>query len=443
MRLDKWQEEILNAKGHVLLCTGRQVGKTTIFARKAAEYMISFPGSSIIVVSLTEDQAQLMIIMVLDYLQRKERETKTKIVGPGQSSKTKNKIILRNKSQILARPVGNTGDAVRGFTANVLIIDEASRMPELMWTAAMPTLATTSGEIWMCSTPFGKQGYFWDCFNNAQLKKSEMYKVFYVNTWDVYHDRPIADDWTEIKKKRAIEFLEEQKKTMSTLQFGQEYLGLFVEDLARFISDEIIEKACVLKSRAVHITGREYYLGLDVARMGGDEIAFEGLDKIDDKHIEQIQNDVEKNKPLTWTAEMVITYNRLYNYQKIGIDTTGVGSGVFDILYAEDSTKRKIVSIENAQKPIEYHWDKEKTKRLMKEEMYLNLRTMLEKGYLKLFNDDNVKLSLRSLQEAYEISDSGTTRYRIFGNYTHIVEGLIRAAWLAKEKVNKLVIDYI
>ena len=70
MQLDKWQEEILNAKGHVLLCTGRQVGKTTIFARKASEYMISFPGSSIIVVSLTEDQAQLMIIMVLDYLEK-------------------------------------------------------------------------------------------------------------------------------------------------------------------------------------------------------------------------------------------------------------------------------------------------------------------------------------------------------------------------------------
>ena len=439
MQLDLWQEDILSTKGHVQLCTGRQVGKTTIFARKAAEYMISHPKCSIIVVSLTEDQAQLMILMTLDYIQKKEKK-KDELLEPGMRNQTKNKITLRNKSTILARPVGNTGDAVRGFTGDVLIIDEASRMPELMWTAAMPTLATTGGEIWMCSTPFGKKGYFYECF----LNKSERYKVVHVNTWDVYHDRPISAGWTEEKKGKAIQFLEEQKKDMTVLQFGQEYLGLFVEDLSRFISDKLIEESCVLKLRDKFIPNREYYLGLDVARMGGDEITFEGLEKFNDKRIEHVQNDVERNKPLTWTADMVKAYNSSYQYQKIGIDTTGVGSGVFDMLYTDDSTKRKIVSIENAQKPIEYGWDKEKMRKLMKEEMYLNLKNMLEKGYLKLLKDDNVKLSLRSLQESYEVSESsGVQRYRVFGNYTHIVEGLIRAAWLAKEKSIKLMFDYI
>ena len=175
MQLDQWQDEILDYSGNILLNTGRQVGKTTIFAQKAGDYMMKNPGSRIIVVSLTEDQAQLMIIMTLDYLEKNDK----KWIAKGKYKPTKNKIRLTNKSQILARPVGNTGDAVRGFTGDVLIVDEASRMPELMWTAAKPTLATTGGQIWMCSTPFGKQGYFYECW----LNKNDRFKIWHVNTW--------------------------------------------------------------------------------------------------------------------------------------------------------------------------------------------------------------------------------------------------------------------
>jgi hypothetical protein len=155
--LDKWQVDVLNAKGHFLLCTGRQVGKTTIFAIKAAEHMINNPKSRIIVVSLTEDQAQLIIIMILNYL---EKNYKDRIAKPYSKNITKNKIVLKNGSQVLSRPVGQTGDAVRGFTGDILIIDEASRMPESVFTASKPTLLTTGGKIWMCSTLLEERAIF-------------------------------------------------------------------------------------------------------------------------------------------------------------------------------------------------------------------------------------------------------------------------------------------
>ena len=76
----------------------------------------------------------------------------------------------------------------------------------------------------------------------------------------------------------------------------------------------------------------------------------------------------------------------------------------------------------------------------------MNLLALLEQGRLKLLNNDNIKLSLRSLQYEYTF-DKDTygniiKKFRIFGNYTHIAEGLIRAAWLAKEKSIKLWVDY-
>jgi len=54
--------------------------------------------------------------------------------------------------------------------------------------------------------------------------------------------------------------------------------------------------------------------------------------------------------------------------------------------------------------------------------MYLNLQILMEKGEIKLLDDDEVKASLASIQH-----DEG----KIFGSYSHVAEGIIRAAWLA------------
>ena len=178
LKLDSWQEDVLNHHGDFLLCTGRRVGKTQIMAIKAVEEMIKNKNTHIVVASLTEDQAQLIIMMALIYL---EQNYKPWIRKPYSTNVTKGKIALNNGSQILARPVGQTGDAIRGFNANVLILDEVSRFNELILLAATPILLTTGGQIWMCSTPFGKKGFFWEQFNLAyNLKDPDArFKVFY------------------------------------------------------------------------------------------------------------------------------------------------------------------------------------------------------------------------------------------------------------------------
>ena len=56
--LDDWQEEIIKHDGNILLCTGRQVGKTLTFARKSAEFAINNPKSQpIVMIATTESQA--------------------------------------------------------------------------------------------------------------------------------------------------------------------------------------------------------------------------------------------------------------------------------------------------------------------------------------------------------------------------------------------------
>ena len=422
---DKWQQEVLEHKGHFLLCTGRQVGKTTTFARKAAERMISQREARIIVVSLTEDQAQLMIIMVLTFLEKNYK----KLISKGKKAPTKNKIQLTNGSQILARPVGNTGDAVRGFTGDVLIIDEASRMPESMFIAAKPTLLTTGGELWICSTPAGKQGYFFNCFIN----KHNRFKVFHISSEEVIEKREISDTWTLTQRTEALRLLDEEKLDMTELQYGQEYLGLFQEDLQRLFTDEMIDKRCTLQKTKRIDKNVMHFCGIDIARLGADEGTFEVLDRMENKKLRHVESIVTKKQLTTQTYDRLLALDVVWNFKQIGIDVGSgtLGVGLWDFLL-RSPVKRKIVDLDNKKRNLDHRGEKQTA--LLMEDMYSNLLMLMERDEIRLLDDDNVRMSLASVQWQYIQKPGQKTKIKIFGNYTHIVEGIVRAAWLATQK---------
>ena len=61
--------------------------------------------------------------------------------------------------------------------------------------------------------------------------------------------------------------------------------------------------------------------------------------------------------------------------------------------------------------------------------MSINLKTLMERGKIKLFDDARVKQSLRSMQYDY-----GDGKLKIYGNYSHIFEAIKRAAHCLKDK---------
>lgn len=421
--LDDWQKDIIEEDGNVLLCTGRQVGKTMTLSHKAGKYMIEHPNTNIIVVSLTEDQAQLIIIMILDFLERTDKGK----IHKGKKKPTKSTITLTNGSKVIARPVGNTGDSVRGFTGDILIVDEASRMPELMWIAAKPTLLTTGGKIWMCSTPHGKTGYFYECFIN----KNNRFKVFHISSEEVIKNRPVSEGWTKERKEASIKILEEEKEDMSELRYSQEYLGLFIDDLRRYFSDELINRVCTLERPSTIKKDQVYSLGVDIARMGDDDSTFEILRRMENNQLIHVESVVTRKTLTTQTERQILNLDKLYDFQHIYLDagSGSLGVGIFDHLLDNEQTKRKVVAINNRARPL----DRFKSKsRLLKEDLYDNLLMLMEKNQIRLLDDDNIRASLRSIQ--YEFTKDESNQVKIFGNFSHIVEGLIRAAWIVKEK---------
>lgn len=433
--LDPWQREVLEHDGlnkdekrHLLLVTGRQVGKTFIFSRKCAKRMLERPGSRIIVVSNTEDQAQLIIIMILDYLEKHHRNE----IAKGRKKPTKSRIHLKNGSNVISRPVGITGDAIRGFTGDVLVIDEAAMMPERMWASALPTLASTGGEIWVCSTPKGKTGQFYEFY----LNKHNHFKIIETNTMKVYSERPISAEWTEQRKRLALQHVEERRESMSKLEFGQEYEGKFTEDIMTLYPEELIQRSMDLfpdDTPRINPYGN-YYLGVDIARLGEDDSTFMVFELKGD-HLYHRESVITRKTYLSETAQLIKELDRKYNFQKIYLDSEGIGVGVFDILIVDDDMKWRVEGLKNSTKIIEHRTGKKK--KMLKEELYLHVKALMEKGKIHFLKDPRVYESLKATQYEYKSSKEGNIFMYIFQSThakSHVVEGIIRAAHATNSK---------
>lgn len=425
LRYDKWQEDFLKTKGDKILCTGRQVGKSLICSCDAAEYAVSNPKSKpIVMIAPTERQAFALFDKTLQYLADKYPN----YIRKGKDRPTKTRIKLKSGVEIYCLPVGSSGLGIRFLTIGRLYVDEASRMPEEVWAAIYPALLTTGGSIILLSTPFGAQGEFYRTWVNKD-SAYESFTRFSIDSETVIRERKICGTWNKIQQEKGLEKLEQAKARMSKRQYAQEYMGEFIEDLHRVFSDALIAQTCKLKRRPTILENRNYYLGCDIARMGEDEGTFEILEKIDKNTIEHIENIVTRKKLTTETEQRILDLDKQYDFREISIDAGAgtLGVSVFDHLLENEQTKRKVVAINNRARSYDRE-DKTKAK-LLKEDLYLNLVALMEQRKIKLLDDTDVIESLRSCQYEYVQKQGQPTRLRIFGTYTHIAEGIIRAAW--------------
>jgi hypothetical protein len=132
--------------------------------------------------------------------------------------------------------------------------------------------------------------------------------------------------------------------------------------------------------------------------------------------------------------DLILQFNNVWNPKKIGIDA-GAGSlgvSILDHLLQNREVNRKIIAMNNREVFLDRN--EEKKQRLFKEDMYDNLKSMMENSEIDLLDDEKVILSLASVQMELVKDSHDNTKVRIFGTDTHIAEGLIRAAWLAKKE---------
>ncbi len=415
--LDSWQKEYIETEGDCFLSIGRQSGKTAAMSIKIGKKAAENPNRIIGCFAYTEKQAYALFFKTLMYLKAKY----PKSIIYGKDKPTKHVINLKNNSKIMCYAVGIDGSGIRTFTLTDLFIDEAAAMAREVFIALRPMLSVTGGHLDISSTARGKHNkdgtekYFYSCSKDKKFKK------FYISAEDC--------------PRHTKQFLADERARMTKLEYAQEYLSLFLDEVRQFFPDELIKHCIVTQENSIGISSPylgDTTLGVDIARMGKDETVLLSLNRNDTKdRLNMIDMEVTTKTLLTDTVRLILNKDEQYNYRKIYIDTGGLGVGVFDPLLEHNQTKRKVISINNASKSIEYrnYNETQKTRRLLKEDLYLNLKNLMEKGMIKLFKDDDIFASLQSIQ--YEDEDG---KVKIWGSYSHITEALVRAAWYIKDR---------
>jgi len=421
--LDPWQKEVLKTKGNICLCNGRQTGKSQVIAIKASEYAVEHPRNNIMIISTTEDQAMLLLSKIMLYL----TDNYKPMIARGKNKPTRHKVTLTNGSTIITKAVGATGVGIRGHTIHVLVGDEAAYIDDMIWEAATPMLLTTGGQIWLLSTPKVMKGYFW----RAYTDRSMGFQTFHYSSMEVAELRP------EPHRSIMLKQLEIERARMTKNAFAQQYEAQFLEELGQFFPDSLI-KQCQTASRTISTSSSTYsasvnVLGVDIARMGGDETTYEVFAKKGNSLV-QIDNIVETKVKLTHIVDSILSLDSRFNFSKIYIDDAGLGAGVYDQLLNHAQVSRKVIGLNNARKSITR--DDKRKRKLLKEDLYINLKLLMEQKRIRLLKDESVYQSLRSI-----IYDADTGK--IFGTYSHIAEGIIRAAWILQGKHLKLWVDYI
>ena len=402
IKLDPWQKKYINTVGNVAVRAGRQSGKSFAQSLRVAIFALLNRKTQTLIIGAVDRQSVELFEKVKSHIMNLAKHM---IKG----RPTLHKIELSNGSKIIALPAGRTGYGLRNYTIHKLVADEAHYIPEEVWTAVRPMLATTGGTMDILSTPRGNEGFFYEAFK----KDSD---------FTTYHTK--SEDCPRIHK----DFLDGERKRMTKLQFMQEYEAEFLDSLQQFFTKDLID-SCIAKDNVLVPKEGEHYLGVDVARYGGDENAFIIAKMVNKENLLVGEIQTTEKVSIMDTVRRIIELHKEWRFRKIFIDTGGVGGGAFDYLIEKPELKRRVVSIDNASKPLEA--DKSRGRKILKEDLYNNLKRMMEMGEIKLPDDDRLIRSLLSIQIEF---NPETQRYRIYGRYSHITEGLIRAAWSVKTK---------
>lgn len=216
--LDEWQKKALTYKGDkLLLCCSRQAGKSTVSAIKAIHEIIFNPGSLVLLVSPSQRQSGELFKKCNELL-------KTLPLQVGRTEDNRLSLTLENGSRIVSLP--STEATVRGYSgANLIIIDEASRVPDQLFFSITPMVSVSGGSLILLSTPAGKRGFFYE---NYQSENWERLTV-------------TAKDCPRISDS----FLKEERKQIGDFYFKQEYLCEFLEPEGSLFTLEQIEDCFV------------------------------------------------------------------------------------------------------------------------------------------------------------------------------------------------------
>lgn len=167
---DHWQRNLVRDLGRArrhnelprraIVVTARQVGKTLAIAAAVAARLTLDAGVLVVVVSASEKQAAEVARHVRRLL------TSLLVDLDDLVAESLTAIELRNGSRLTI--VAASSSAVRGWSAGLLVVDEAAFVSDETIDAVLPTVVASGGDLAFLSTPTAPTGRFYDLWTEAQ-----------------------------------------------------------------------------------------------------------------------------------------------------------------------------------------------------------------------------------------------------------------------------------
>lgn len=307
----------------ILNCT-RQWGKSTTVALRAAWHAIHHPDHLILVLSRAEKQAA-------EFVAKAERFLLAAGLPLRRDPANRIGLTLPNRSRILA--VASIEQTVRGFSPHMLVLDEASKIPDSAYEAVLPMLGATQGSLWLISTPWGKQGFFWE-----EWTRGEAWQRFQVKATDC--------------PRISSAYLDEMRDRRGEAWVRQEFLCEFVAaDDRMFDRDDLdaLFSPGLRAERHFNGEGRDFCFGIDLGKLA-DSSAIAILERITVRdgfdrytvretfrtrhvlrYLERIRLGTAYPKVIDRIRELAADAARAGRLT-LAIDATGLGEPVFDAL---------------------------------------------------------------------------------------------------------------
>jgi len=389
-----YQAELLKDESpRIVACMGRQSGKTTTIAIKAIHFAYSQPDTTVLITSPSLRQSMIMFDRILSFIYRSSILVKSVV------RKTRTTIQLSTGSMIVALPCSE--NLLRGYTAHLIICDEAAFMPEEVITNVIfPMISTTDGHAIFLSTPWGRDHFFYRAFMDPN------YSVHRVKSSECPLIKP--------------EFLEEMRRNMTEQVFRIEYEAEFAEASTCYFSQDLI-RSCIdpeielISSIEVDIPIGEYYGGCDLGKLH-DYSVFAVVQKIDTQIRLVFLREFPLDTPYSHVIGFMVRANEKFRFRKILVDKSGVGEVV-----AEEIKNQGLMNAEGQSFTTQ-----------SKAEMLAFLKVKMQQGLFKMPYDR--RLCEQINEQRFEYMKSGQLKFwHPAGSHDDELWALALACFAAKE----------
>jgi len=375
--LYSYQLELLKGlleRKRVVASMARQSGKSEAISIGVVIEAMRTPNGHIIIVAPTDRQAGELFLKVAYYL---------KLDGIAQTveSLTARTATLNNGCRISAFPVGNDGDNLRGMTASMLIMEEASFIKDdIVNEVLMPMISTPGSKLIKISTPRGKN-HFYKSF------VSDAYTSFRY-TWE---------DAVSVGRYNK-EFIDEARSNATEIQFKVEYEAEFVEGTDNYFPSKLIDM-CVdtnIDQEYVPKSNHIYFMGVDVAYAGKDKSVFTILETDKTYGYGKVVHIFEYETNTTGSAfDKACELQDKWGFNKIFTDATTAGSGLAEML-------RRKYNVSTAKKSKSDIVEGVIFTNKSKIDMFSNLKIHMEHDNIRIPNNSNLVYQLQDFR--YELS---------------------------------------